>query len=65
MMIPLVKISRYFYNLERLHVVGIHNMCEQKFTTLAVGMVLVLTVVPLMNMRACRALVRGPAGSPR
>ena len=46
-----------FYNLELLHVEGIH-MCEQKFTTLAVGVMLILMVVPLMNMRACRIVVR-------
>ena len=43
--------ASHFYNLERLHVVGIHNMCDRKFTSLAVGMVLVLVIVPLMNMR--------------
>ena len=43
-------VASHFYNLERLHVVGIHNMCDQKFTSLAVGVVLVLITVPLMNM---------------
>ena len=43
-------VTSHFYNLERLHVVGIHNTCEEKFKSLAVGVVLVLiVVVPLMN----------------
>ena len=37
-------LASYFYKLERLDVVGIHNMCEQKLTSLAVGMVLVLII---------------------
>ena len=44
-------VASHFYNLERLHVVGIHNMCVQEFTTLAVGVVLVHIIVPLMNTR--------------
>ena len=52
-------VASRFYNLERLHVVGLHKMCGQKFTSLAAGAVLVLLVAPLMNMRAFRTIVRG------
>ena len=46
-------VASHSYKLERLHVVGIQNMCEQKFTSLAVGAVLVLIIiVPLMNIRS-------------
>ena len=52
-------VASNFYHLERLHVIGIHSICEQKFTDLTVGVVLVLKIVPLMNMRTCRSFVRG------
>ena len=52
-------VATHFYNLERLHVVGLHKMCGQEFTSLAAGAVLVLLVAPLMNMRAFRTIVRG------
>ena len=40
-------------------VVGIHDICGQKFTKLVVGMVLVLMVVPVMDMSVYSTSVRG------
>ena len=51
-------VASHFYNLERLDVAGIHDVCGQKFTSLTVGVVLALMVIPLMNVRACRTYVR-------
>ena len=42
-------VASHVYNLERLHVVGIHNMCEQTLTSLAVGVVLALIIFPPMT----------------
>ena len=52
-------VASHFYNLERVHVVGIHNICGQISASLAVGVVFVPMTVPLMNMRACTTCVHG------